>query len=546
MNTTLQQTSAASWQRGLTVVLAWGLVACICPAIRANDDLLAKHGFKPTTESLAGFFQSLNPEGDVVTRTQSLLDKLGTEDFRTREDAMTALLRLPQISLDLVRTATKHNDPEVRWRSQLVLKEAGTQSRKLLRAALDAIPKKKIKGLTAGIMSCVTYYEDASLQRLAQEALLETATEPDAELLRKSSKHPQPYVRVLALRTLIHILAEKAVDDVRPFLDDTNDEVRLVAAYELSKRGENDVLKTLLNLLESEEVKTRSRSVQLLRKLTGKRFSFVAYGQKKDRQAPVKAWQEWLAENGASLKLDPNVSLAPARLGRTLVAYYSMNLVVEFDENHKQVWSTSLPQPWSCEGLPNGHRLIASYGSNSVVEFDAKGEEVWRAKTPSNPSHAQRLENGNTLIALYSQNKIIELTPDKKTVRTITVPGPANHVQRTSDGYTLVSCGNSGVYVYDEEGKQVRKITGGRPFSAHRLENGNVLIADTTKAVVQERDRDDTVVWSKSGFGNPLDAIRLDNGNTLIAHSTGVTEVDQDGKTVWSDTRGYAIRVCYY
>ena len=133
----------------------------------------------------------------------------------------------------------------------------------------------------------------------------------------------------------------------------------------------------------------------------------------------------------------------------------------------------------------------------------------------------------------------------------MTVPGRPNFVQRTNDGHTLVACGTgsggtAGVFEFDAKGTQVRKISSGRPFSAHRLRNGNTLIADSATNSVQEIDRDSKAVWSKSGIANPLDVYRMDNGNTLIAHQNGVTEVDESGKTVWSDSRGYGIRVCYY
>lgn len=543
---TTNQNLPTIWRPALVMLCICAVAGTCSRRVHADDaDFLKQHGIECSPKSIAVFFDSLNPKGDALTRTQALVAQLGSDDFKTREDAMTALIRTPQLPLEIVKAAAKGDDPEVRWRSEIVLKQAGNQSRRLLQAALGAIAEKEIKGLAPGLMSCTEYYDDASIRRRAQRALLATATPADVELLRKSTKSPEMHTRILALRALAHVQGDEATADLRPFLDDRADTVRLFAAFELASRGNRDVLPTLSKLLRSSETRVRSRSVQLLRTITGQKFSYVAYGSEKKRDIAAKAWQTWIDSNADSAKLNLNVTLAPARVGRILVCYYSSNLVVEYDLEHKVVWNTTVPQPWGCHGLSNGHRLIASYGSNAVIEYDQDGMEVWRATTTSNPSHAQRLENGNTLISLYSQRKVIEITPENKIVNTLKVPGQPNHVERTPDGHTVVACSN-GVMEYNDKGEQIRKISSGRPFSARRLENGNILLADTTQTAIREIGPDDEVVWTKTGLGNPLDAFRLENGNTLVAHQTGITEYDPDGKSVWTDSRGYAIRISYY
>jgi outer membrane protein assembly factor BamB len=52
---------------------------------------------------------------------------------------------------------------------------------------------------------------------------------------------------------------------------------------------------------------------------------------------------------------------------------------------------------------------------------------------------------------------------------------------------------------------------------------------------VVELDAKGAVVWEVAVDGDPHDAHRLANGNTLIASYSGntVIEVDKDGKVVW-------------
>ncbi|MEM8670713.1 MAG: hypothetical protein AAGG48_24515 [Planctomycetota bacterium] len=522
--------------------------ACLSTESSAQDfDLLQQYGIECNKDSLAEFFESLNPEGEIITATKALIAKLGAEDFRTREASMLKLLAMPQLPIELLKEAAVDEDPEIQWRAKILLSKAGSQSRQLLRESLRAISEKEVKGLCESVLSCTAYYDDMSMQRLAQKALIATVLESDAEILREAAKDEDANVRAIAFRGLASALGDDASDDLRLGLKDAVERVRLYTAFELAKRGDRGVLDTFADLLSADDLKVRSQAVQILRSMTGKRFTFTAYGSAEKRLAATKAWKDWIAENRGTAELSSDVLLSPARLGRILVCYYDTNLVVEYDEEHNEVWSTSVKQPWGCQGLPNGHRLITSYTDSCVIEYDEKGNEVWRGAVAGNPVQAQRLDNGNTLVALYTQNEVVEINADSESVASIQTPGQANHVFRSDDGHTLVSCrGGAGVVEYDANGEEVARFSGGRPFSARRLANGNTLIADSAVNSVLEVDSNQKTVWKKDALNNPLDGVRMDNGNTLIAGQTGVIEVDESGATVWSDSRGHAIRISYY
>jgi hypothetical protein len=115
-------------------------------------------------------------------------------------------------------------------------------------------------------------------------------------------------------------------------------------------------------------------------------------------------------------------------------------------------------------------------------------------------------------------------------------------------GYTLIvhrDTANGWVTEYDRDGKVRWEITGlDSPRDAQVLPNGNVLVCENGEGRLTERTTRGEVVWEKTlpGPGRLMAAQRLPNGNTFIVTHTGLTEIDRDGKEVFSR----AIRGCVY
>ncbi len=73
-----------------------------------------------------------------------------------------------------------------------------------------------------------------------------------------------------------------------------------------------------------------------------------------------------------------------------------------------------------------------------------------------------------------------------------------------------------------------------RPMDASRLGNGNTLVVESGMNRVIEVDRKSkAVVWKCTALSNPTSAQRLENGNTLICSRSGVAEVGRDGREKW-------------
>jgi outer membrane protein assembly factor BamB len=186
-----------------------------------------------------------------------------------------------------------------------------------------------------------------------------------------------------------------------------------------------------------------------------------------------------------------------------------------------------------------GRTLVAFYSQGKVVEYDADRNKVWELNNFNQPWGADGLPNGHRLICSYNGQFVAEYDETGKEVwRKDGLPGYASNAHRLDDGNTLVACSNvNKVVEIAPDGKVVWEHTiNGYPQDARRLENGNTLIALQTTNRVVEIDRSGKVVWEATeNMQGPFAARRLDNGNTLVALSGAgkVVEIDQDRKIVW-------------
>jgi hypothetical protein len=114
--------------------------------------------------------------------------------------------------------------------------------------------------------------------------------------------------------------------------------------------------------------------------------------------------------------------------GTYLVPFLSMNRVVEYDKDFKEIWSYDVPKPWAAIRLKNGNTLITDESDVLTREVNRKKETVWEvSKTDipqeywyGNSQSVTRLQNGNTIICSRGGDKkgpqLVEITPEKKVV----------------------------------------------------------------------------------------------------------------------------------
>ncbi len=451
----------------------------------------------------------------------------------------------PQLALKMIAAMpTAHSGTDDPLADQVIDKRD-----EVMAAALKRIAESPIEGAAEQVINIVTLCSEDHLMWAARSAMEATATSADAETLREALNSPRVGVRTVAMAGLPGAFGDDAGKILIGLLRDDSDHIKLEAAWTLGNTGDRRALTAFGELLEAEDVKVRARSAQALRAMTGEKIEFSAYEDAGPRAQQAKAWQEWIASDGQTAKLEFPIRQGAFLIGRTLICYYSQNKVIELDSDGKETWSTSVPYAWGCHGLPNGHRVIASYSQKFVVEYDKEGREVWK-KTglPGAPFSVQRLENGNTLVTCSDNQKVLEIAPDKSIAWQIDISGRPMDAKRLENGNTLIALQTLGKVVeVNRDGKVVWEVENqGGVLSASRLENGNTLVCRQANNMVVELNRRGDVVWSKGELRNPYDAQRLPNGNTLIVDYKGVQEVDAKGEVVWERKGNGASRVHRY
>ncbi len=71
--------------------------------------------------------------------------------------------------------------------------------------------------------------------------------------------------------------------------------------------------------------------------------------------------------------------------GTYLVSWLSLNKVVEYDKDFKEIWSCDIPSPWAAVRLRNGNTLITDEKQELTREVNPKGETVWEFKLSELP-----------------------------------------------------------------------------------------------------------------------------------------------------------------
>ena len=506
------------------------------------DKLLADANLTPTRESLTGYLQSLIPTSQEQARRDevaaALIARLGDANFAQREAAMRELIAMPEVPRAKLQAAIESDDPEIRWRAELVLK-ATERPNPLPEAVCRTIALLNIKGATPTLLKLIPEFSQAHVRRAAEDALAATAQPEDGELLLKVIHGGDAKLRTAAIKAYGVALAGDASPALRPLLEEDSVEVRLAAIEALANIGDREVLPHLLQLLEHDDIDVRARSVAMLRGLTATQFVFLAYEDAQQRKARITDWQKWYAEDGkkAELTFPLSRSSQRAEIGHTIVLVFQKHKAIELNAAGETIWEKeNLDFPWAVQRLDNGNTVIGSYRGKYVVEFDPDGNEVWRKDgLPGGVFGLQRLDNGNTLLGLHSAKKAIEINRAGETVWEASFDGQPMGLQRLANGNTVIALhsGNKVVEV-DPAGKVIWEVSDVKtPRTVQRLANGNTLVGDSNNHRAVEFDRDSKIVWSHAAEGNVYDARRLSNGDTLISDTTGVRIVNRDGDVVW-------------
>jgi hypothetical protein len=128
---------------------------------------------------------------------------------------------------------------------------------------------------------------------LASMARLVYIGEPAMPRLIEALASEHPKSRGAAAYVLGEIGDKRAIPEIRPLLDDSNELVRFEGAAALATLGDWRALETLIQGLRHDQEKIRYISFRVLATQVKQDFGYVYNAPDEERERAVRRWEEW-------------------------------------------------------------------------------------------------------------------------------------------------------------------------------------------------------------------------------------------------------------
>jgi len=515
------------------VVLALPLSAQENPYAENYFRMLTDRGIATDAAGLRGFLESHIPGPEDSMRLAEHLADLGNDDYGKRESAMQALLARPPRSLDDLDQLARGSDPEVRWRAKLILDSLRQPGNDLLYAALIVVNSRKVTGLADVVLGVAPLCTSDSMQLAMSKALVSTATESDGPILRKNLTSEDPRVRTACLTALIATQGEAAAADVLPLLEDMSDLVRFDAATQLLRFKRAESLKTLGQLLLSEQLTVRNRSIHALRSNLKVSLPYSGYEPAEDRARHAAEWQKTIEANleekpgtpkttsSVPLPFSPQLVLQSPRL-RSLILIGQDGSLQTKDSDRTGGRTTA---------LDNGNLLVVHPDSPFVRETDLELKTIWQSKAlDERPVLAARRKDGATLVATM-EGSLIEINASGDMIRKAEIGVVVDFEALPNGDLLLISFDGSKVKIIDGTGRlKWQKELPGPPTSVCLAKDGHALIVLQGSTPIIDLNLATNEMKALDGpFRSPTQIEQLADGRLAIVDVAGVHLADRHG-----------------
>lgn len=521
------------------------------PQIAADELLLKNAGLTTDGDSLLAFFKKRTLPDSEREKVVQFIRQLGSESYRSREQAAAELIGRGPVVIELLREAAKDNDLEIAKRAEKCL--ARIQEKDVAvdvpAAAARLMGARKPAGAVETMLAYLPFADNDSVADEVRHVLATLAvTDGKAHpILVAGLTDKMALRRAAAGEALGNAGAGDQKTSVRKLLADPNPFVRLRVAMALVHAKDKDAVPVLIDALPSLSLHQAWQAEDILYRIAdGKAPPTVSLGtDEAGRKKCRDAWQAWWKEHNATADL-AKLGATQRLLGHTLVVLLDIGRVMELGPDNQPRWQVDgLMFPLDAQFVPgdpqSGDRLlVAEYHAGRVTERNLKGEIVWEKKI-GGPLVAQRLPNGNTFIA--TDGGVLEVDRADKEIFSFTAPAGERIMKAIKLPNGEVACLTDAARIirFDTAGKELHsygitlgmKLFGGR---IHMLPSGRVLIPHNQENKVVEYDARGKAVWEVA-IDQPVAAVRLPNGNTLVTTMSpqrGAVEFDRAGHEVWS------------
>ncbi len=529
-------------------LLMWGanLQAGETPSTKEDEQILLEANVPIDGPGLLLYFQKHTLDEMELLKARALIQQLGANSFRVREQASLRLIQLGAPVVKMLQEAAKSPDLEVSTRAAQCLKEIEDNAfpTKVALAAARLLRERKPEGTNKVLLNYLPYSNQETITEEVQTTLAHLAVKndrPDPVLVAGLSDR-SPIIRAASAEALLKAGAKEHFPAIHKLLDDDVATVRLrvgrALAFHKDKKGIPVIIASLPELSQSEAWQAED---VLLRLATNNNPPSLSVGQSKPERIKARdAWEAWWKKYQNKVDL-ARLQKADDPLGYTVVVLLDEGKIRELGPNNQVRWQiNNLGFPLDLQMLPGDRILVAEYHSGRVTERNLKGEILWQ-HFAQNPLMAQRLPNGHTFIG--SDSELVEIDRQSKVVFRFSFPDDERIMKsaKLPNGDIVCLTDQTRVVRLNSKGKELKSFhvfLGKRLFGGriHMLPSGNVLVPHNAENKVVEYDIQGRVVW-QVGIEEPIAATRLANGNTLVTSMAignyRAVEFDPKGQVVW-------------
>ena len=536
------------------IALAAGLIAV--GAVRADEGdekLLGDNKIATDGPGLIVYFQKRTLADDTRAKVGRLIQQLGADTFKEREQAANDLEDLGGLVRAQLAQATKDTDAEIRRRTRRILIKLGPAAAEnsLYPVAARVLASKKPAGAAQALLDFLPCVEDVDVAEEVARSLAPVTMSKDGKAdpaVLAALTDRFAIKRYSAAEALIAVGGAAHRPAAKRLLADPESGVRRRVAVALLMAREKSAVPTLLELLRAKSSDDADAAEDALSILAGEDAPAAPDDSRAGRERYVKSWENWWKEKGEKIDL---AKIDLTGTGRaTLVALLNTNVgggrgrfnngsVMELDSNGKVRWEIKdLMYPVHVSKHRRDRVMICEYQRNRVTERDLAGTVLWEKQVNGQVVSAERLPNGHLFIV--TRNQIFELNPKGEEIYNI--PRPAHDclsAKKMKDGKIhMVSSQGFFFKLESSTGREISRfniqgINVPLGYAAHFLPRGGVLVPDYNGSKVREYDASGKMVW-EADVANPGAVVRLSNGNTLVAtrSSNNLLEINKAGKEV--------------
>jgi hypothetical protein len=299
----------------LAVVLGVFVVAAIAqsgdvpPTHLARDEELLRDARIPTDGP--GLLEFIRKKCILSTadmdHVESLIKRLGDNDFRKREQATTDLKVIGSPALPVLRWALRAEDAETSRRAADIIEfiHSGTMSNRIC-AAVRLLRHRRPDGVVPVLIDYLPYVQDSIVEEEVLDTLMVLGirtNEVDPALVA-ALRSRAPAQRAVAVMLVGWAGTPEQRLAVKEMFNDADATVRFRAAQGILSSGDKAAVPALISLLESTPLELSQRTGALLQCVAGSAAPSVGLGESEaSRALCAAAWRQWSTSNLARLDL---------------------------------------------------------------------------------------------------------------------------------------------------------------------------------------------------------------------------------------------------